>query len=137
HEVDLAADEALKLHRVVWNRAVAKLVQVRLAVLRAPVALEALRGQVIVLDPLDKLERPGSDGLAPEVWPELLDRVRRDDHASTVGQGRQKGGVRTLEVQLDGELVDDLGVLDVGDLAGPDRLGGRVLHPVEVELDGV
>ena len=68
--VDLARLEALELHRVVGDRAVADAIEVGPALL-VPVALVALDQEVVVLDPLDELEGPGA--IAPELGAALLD----------------------------------------------------------------
>ena len=91
--VDLAADQALELDRVVWDRPVADAVEVRAAVL-VPVAVEALRRQVIVLDPLDELEGPGPDRVALESGPNFLTASGEMHHAGPVGQGGEQRGVR-------------------------------------------
>ena len=106
-----------------------------------PVALVAGDDDLGVRLPLGEHERTGARRIPAEIGAVLLHRVGRDDQPGRIGEVRQERRVGSVERELDGVLVDRLGVLDGGEeereREGSGVVVGVVLveHPVEVELD--
>ena len=107
---------------------------------RAPVVVRvAGELHVLVLHPLDELERPGADRLAAELRPELLDGLGGDGREEDLAHHGEEGGLRLLEDDPDGRGVDHLALV-VEAAEGDPGLAGfglRIDHPVEAELHGL
>ena len=109
-------------------------------VLRIPVARKFLQNDLLFRNPLDEAERPGADGLQPEIRALRLRRLRREDDPGAVGKLRQKRRIRCLQYQLDGQRIDHLDRLDVVDLAAPQAARHRqvtiqrIFHRIRIEL---
>src|SRR5439155_251681 len=71
HDVDLPGPHRGEADRVVGDRPVDDLVEVRERCV--PIPVEALEREMVVLHPLDEAERPGPDRVARVVLPVLLD----------------------------------------------------------------
>jgi hypothetical protein len=107
------------------------------------VLVEALHQQVAALHPLHELERPAADErarlpLLAVVHSELLDGGRREkDQPGAVGREHvHEEGVGLLEADLYGQGIQHLDAVDRLVERPHPGLGGRVHHPLDVELDG-
>ena len=106
-------------HRRVVDRHIGDAVDVDVGLV--PVVGELLDDDAVLLHPLDELVGAGADRLLAELVAGLLRGLRRDHHAGAVGELRDERRERALEVQADGQRIDDLDLLDRRDLGPPER----------------
>ena len=132
-QVELTRAEHRHAHRRVGHDAELDPVEVRLG--RVPVARVALDRYPLALGPLNKLEGPGANRVAPEVGAQLLDRGRRDHEAGPVHQDGEQRGVGLAQIEFHGVAVDHLDALHDSNVVDPWRFRGRVLEPIDVPLD--
>ena len=84
---------------------------------------------MVVLDPFVKFHEPGADRIAKVRHAIGLDRGRGDDGQKRLAGAVQEGRVRLPEMDLGGQLVDDLGAIVWSEEARgePDLLSGSTM----------
>ena len=128
HDVELAAEQAGGLHRVLGHELEGHAVERGLA--PDEVVVEAAQLQRAVARPADQLKRTGPDRVAPELVAGR-DRVRRQDCAPPLPERGQERRERLTQHEPHGQGVDHLHPVDRGKVSALRRGGLGIKNPVE------
>ena len=113
-QVERARAQVGEPHRAVDDRQVGDLVDED--VVLVPVVLEFLDHDAVLLHPLDELVRTGADRMQAELVALRFGGLGRDHHAGAVGELGQQRREGLLEVELDGQRIDDVDRVDHADV---------------------
>ena len=137
-QIEAAALEIGDTHCVLDDRQIDN--SIDMDVILVPVIGEFLADDPTLRHAFDEPVRPGADRTQSKLVTRRSCRLGRYDHAGAVGQLRDQRSKRRLQLQFDGERIDDLHAIDRRQLRFAERAGHghvaleRVFRRVRVKL---